>query len=163
MVMCHVPPCRAKQRGLADPAAARPDVGMRVACPGCGTEYEAPDQAVRRALRCVACGHVFRAGGGVPPPPAPPSDSPAEPAPAASHRPAESLAAEDLAPAAPDRAESLAAAPASVPGVSTAPRVAWGASIALLVGAGIALHAFRAQIAEAWPPMLRLYRALGLL
>jgi hypothetical protein len=31
------------------------------------------------------------------------------------------------------------------------------------VVAGIALHAFRGEIAEAWPPMLRLYRALGLL
>jgi predicted Zn finger-like uncharacterized protein len=161
--MCHVPPCRAKQHGLADPAAARPDGGMRVACPGCGTEYEAPDQAVGRALRCAACGHVFRAGGGVPPPAPPPSDSPAGSAPAAPHHPAEPSPVEDLAPAAPDRAESLAAAPASVAGVSTAPRIAWGASIALLVAAGIALHAFREQIVEAWPPMLRLYRALGLL
>jgi hypothetical protein len=36
------------------------------------------------------------------------------------------------------------------------------ASIAVLALAGIALHLFRAEIVEAWPPMLRLYAALGL-
>jgi hypothetical protein len=37
------------------------------------------------------------------------------------------------------------------------------ASIAVLALAGIALHLFRAEIIEAWPPMLRLYGMLGLL
>ena len=153
--MCHAPPRRAKQRGLAQPAAARPDGGMRVACPACGTEYEAPDQAAGRNLRCAACGHVFRAGGEAEPERAGSRDA-APPATA-------TAAPEEVAAApAPDRAESLAASPASA-SLSAAPRIAWGASLALLVVGGIALHAFRAEIAEAWPPMLRLYRALGLL
>ena len=163
--MCHAPPRRAKQSGLAEPVAGLPDGAMRVACPACGTEYEAPDQAAGRTLRCAACGHVFRAEGGAPaverePTPSAPESQRLQ---AAAAPLSEAFSVDDVASRAPDRTESLGAAPASVAGLSAAPRIAWGASIALVVVAGIALHAFRADIADAWPPMLRLYRALGLL
>jgi len=163
MLVCHAPPRRAKQRGLAEPVATLADGGMRVACPACGTEYEAPDRAAGRALRCAACGHVFRAGGETPSSVPPPPESPAVPSPGSPVQVPEPAAGGGAAPAAPNRAEALAAAPASVAVPSAAPRAAWGASIALLVAALIALHAFRTEIAEAWPPMLRLYHALGLL
>jgi predicted Zn finger-like uncharacterized protein len=159
--MCHAPPRRAKQHGLAEPARARPDAAMRVACPACGTEYEAPDQAAGRKLRCAACGHVFRAGGRAPEPlPSAPESLPAH---AAAEAPPSASRPEEEPPTAPDPTQALAAAPVSAAPLSAAPRIAWGASLALLVVGGIALHAFRAEIAEAWPPMLRLYRALGLL
>ena len=161
--MCHAARRHAKQRGLADGGVPLPDGAMRVACPACGTEYEAPDEAAGRMLRCAACGAVFRAGGGAPPQhagPVPTEPPPSDPHSAPRDEPA---ASRRVAAAAPDRTEALAAAPASVPGPSAGPRIAWGLSVALLVVAGVALHAFRAEIAAAWPPMLRLYRALGLL
>jgi rubredoxin len=166
--MCHAAPRRAKQSGLAEPGAALPDGAMRVACPACGTEYEAPDQAAGRTLVCAVCGHVFRAAGGAPPvqqdrppiaPESPDGNAAATPLPELS----KIVPADEAAAPAPDRSQALAAAPPSAAGLSTAPRIAWGASVVLLVVAGIALHAFRGEIAEAWPPMLRLYRALGLL
>jgi hypothetical protein len=52
---------------------------------------------------------------------------------------------------------------ASAGSPSAAPRLAWAASLVALAVLLLALHAFRAEIAAAWPPMLRLYRALGLL
>lgn len=156
--MCHAAARHAKRGGLAEGAGALADGHMRVACPACGTEYEAPDEAAGRPLRCAACGHVFRAGGAETARAAP-SESPAQQPRADDGAPVE----QEIGAAVPDRSESLGAAPASVAALSAAPRIAWGASIAVLVLAGIALHAFRAEIAEAWPPMLRLYRALGLL
>lgn len=38
---------------------------------------------------------------------------------------------------------------------------AWTASILLVVLAGVALWIFRADLVAAWPPMARLYLALG--
>ncbi len=127
---------------------------MRVECPACGTAYEAPDAVAGRRVRCASCGHVFAAGGASPP---------AE-APAAAVDDAFDAPVEEVPAAAPDRAQSLAAAPASVAAPpSAAVRIAWVASVAAVLLGFVALHAFRVEIAAAWPPMLRLYGALGLL
>lgn len=129
---------------------------MRVSCPACRTEYDVPAEARGRKLRCANCGHQFRAGGDPPRPPPPERPRPAPPPPEAQ------TPAAPRAEQAPRRAEALAAAPASSGGSAIAPRLGWVASIAVLALAGIALHLFRAEIVEAWPPMLRLYAALGL-
>jgi predicted Zn finger-like uncharacterized protein len=131
---------------------------MRATCPACSTGYEVPDGLAGRSLRCAACGAVFRAPG------EPPAAVEAAPAPAAVEAVAdqqhEKAAAPDVAPAPPD-AGRLTLASAGSP--SAAPRLAWAASLVALAVLLLALHAFRAEIAAAWPPMLRLYRALGLL
>jgi hypothetical protein len=40
--------------------------------------------------------------------------------------------------------------------------VAWAASIALLIGGGLAAIIKRDALMEAWPPLARLFGALGL-
>jgi len=42
-------------------------------------------------------------------------------------------------------------------------RAAWAASIALLLGGGLAAIIKRDAVVEAWPPAARLFSALGLL
>jgi hypothetical protein len=41
-------------------------------------------------------------------------------------------------------------------------RLAWAASLALIVLLGWAGYAWRAQIVEAWPPSARMYAAFGM-
>ena len=129
---------------------------MRATCPACGTGYDVPDDLAGRSLRCAQCGAVFRGAGEAAAPPAA-----AAPPPAASPWPEADAAFAAAEAAGQPPAERLTVASAEAP--SAAPRLAWAASLLALAAALLALHAFRAEIAAAWPPMLRLYRALGLL
>lgn len=131
---------------------------MRATCPACGTGYDVPDDLAGRSLRCAQCGAVFRGPGEAAAAAAPPA---ADAPPAASPWPEADAAFAAAEAADPPPAERLTVASAEAP--SAAPRLAWAASLLALAAALLVLHAFRAEIAEAWPPMLRLYRALGLL
>jgi predicted Zn finger-like uncharacterized protein len=136
---------------------------MRATCPACATAYEIPAELAGRRLRCATCGAVF------------PAPGEAAVAPLATTAPAMAAGApspDDAAPVetsspttdaatAPPAAERLGVESAGSP--SAAPRLAWAASLLVVVAALLALYVLRAEIAAAWPPMLRLYRVLGLL
>ncbi|MCX7684486.1 MAG: zinc-ribbon domain-containing protein [Acetobacteraceae bacterium] len=140
---------------------------MHATCPACGTGYAIPDELAGRSLRCATCGEVFRPPREAAQPAAaqPGAEAaeppPAEPAAAAADAAFAAAPASDPPAAGPPAAERLTVA--SVGSPSAAPRLAWAASLVVLAALLVALHAFRAEIAAAWPPMLRLYRALGLL
>jgi predicted Zn finger-like uncharacterized protein len=139
---------------------------MRATCPACATTYAIPAELAGRRLRCAICGAVFHAAGeaaAIPPlattasamAAGPLSPSPADAAPAEANGPATDAAT------APPVAERLGVESAG--SLSAAPRLAWAASLLVVAAALLALYVARAEIAAAWPPMLRLYRALGLL
>jgi predicted Zn finger-like uncharacterized protein len=142
---------------------------MRIACPSCGAEYEVPDRLLAgggRSLRCSRCGADFALPGAAAPPAPPPAPEPApspEPVAAPVAAPPQVAAAPrpdvvpPTAPAVPPRAP-VAAAPAE----DAALRRAWAASVALVLGAVVALLALRGPVMEAWPPARRLFAALGL-
>jgi len=148
---------------------------MQITCPACAAAYDVPDSKLRPggAVRCARCG-----GRWAPLPAAPPADPPAAPAVAAVAAPAPVPPAP---PAAPHPFAPPASAPPAAPEAARPPQalrryplpsaerrrrallgLAWAASLGLL-GLGVVLAvALRAEIAAAWPPALRLFRALGL-
>jgi predicted Zn finger-like uncharacterized protein len=146
---------------------------MRVVCPSCAAAYEVPEAKLAagvRRLRCAACGAEWA----LPPPEEPSSPPPPEPAPAAAAAPpAEPPAEPPPAPAGvtpPLRApaELLAGPPGEAespprPPASGAVVAAWAASVLLLLGCGVAVFYFQAEILRAWPPAARFYGLLGLL
>ena len=113
---------------------------MRIDCPSCAASYEVTDGLLvgRTELRCARCGAQW-----APPveraPPAPPAPLPAE-----------------VAPAAP--LVSRPAARRRAPGLA----LAWAASVLVVIAALGAAVVWRDQVAQAWPPSLRVYVALGL-
>lgn len=140
---------------------------MLIECPKCAAGFQVPERLLRdrsRPLRCGQCGTVFPA----PEPPAPEPEpfafrAPEPPAPAPmveEPRQAPTLVAEE------PRPEPLAAGDATLeatPGpASRGLRAAWAASIALLLGGGLAAIIKRDAVMEAWPPAARLFAALGL-
>jgi len=122
---------------------------MRIVCPSCAASYDVPDGllAGRKAVRCARCGEQW-----TPPPadePAPPEGFP-----------------DPVRPVfvTPEVATPLArlAPPAAMPRRSTGLRLAWVASVVILVAALVAGVVWRDRIAQVWPPSLRVYAALGL-
>lgn len=100
----------------------------------------------------------------LPPPPAPPSPDPA-PRPA----PAEAPGAPPVRPPPPRPPRQSQPIEPPLPRLGDAPPrgrmaliLAWAASILFMLGFVAALLLFRAELAEAWPPLERLYQALGL-
>ncbi|RVT99342.1 hypothetical protein EOD42_04415 [Rhodovarius crocodyli] len=122
---------------------------MLIACPACDATYQVPDHLVAagRQMRCAKCGHDWHF---VP-----------EVAPSAERRP------EPVEPA------PVAAPPLERPVVSTPPTdaakpgklvlaLAWVASVLAVAGGVAALFLLRVPLAEAWPPLERLYGWVGL-
>ena len=141
---------------------------MRIECPSCSAAYDVPDSLVTagRVVRCVRCGGDWTpvaaaapgtggAGAAVPPQPPP---QPPPPAPAAV---TDGAAAQIETTARPSAMERLAAH-ATWPRPSTQLRLAWAASLVLLVLAAGAAYAWRGQIVAEWPPSARAYALFGL-
>ncbi|MCA3280994.1 MAG: zinc-ribbon domain-containing protein [Roseomonas sp.] len=135
---------------------------MLITCPNCEAGYQVPPRLLRdhsRPLRCGQCGMVFPIpelpapapvafGAAEPPIPAPVTEEP---------RPASKPLAEEVQPE-PEEARVTPPEGAASRGL----RAAWAASIALLIGGGLAAIIQRDAVMEAWPPAARLFGALGL-
>ena len=125
---------------------------MQLVCPSCAATYSVPDAMIGagRNMRCVRCQHDWFAA-----PPGPdaapaPAAMPAQPLPMAK-KPLPLPAARQAAPPAP-----VAAA-----GTSALLALAWIGSLGLVAAGGWALWAYRAPLADLWPPLSRLYALLG--
>ena len=140
---------------------------MLIECPKCEAGFDVPERLMRdrtRPLRCGQCGTVFP----MPEPPAP------EPEPVAFHAPEPPPPALVVEEPRPEPA-SLAEEPRPKPSAaadsppeaaneasSRGLRAAWVASVALVLGGGLAAIIKRDAVMEAWPPAARLFAALGL-
>ena len=137
---------------------------MQIDCPSCGAGFEVPERMLRdraRPLRCSQCRTVFP----MPDLPAPEPEpmawrAPEPPPPRAVEEPPPAPVTEELRPEPEPAAETTpeAANEASARRL----RAAWAASIALLIGGGLAAIIKRDAVMEAWPPAARLFAALGL-
>ena len=138
---------------------------MMIQCPECEAGYQVPEYLLRdhlRPLRCGQCGTVFPIP--KPPAPAPVASGVAEPpipAPVAeAPRPVPKPLAEEVRP---EPEEARVTPPEGAEGAaSRGLRAAWAASIALLIGGGLAAIIQRDTVMAAWPPAARLFGALGL-
>ena len=121
---------------------------MRIACPSCSASYDVPDRllAGRKALRCARCGEQWTP---------PPADAPMPPEGFAD--PPRPVFIEPEVPVPLPRL-----APPVAPRRSPAVRLAWAASLLVLVAGLAAAVVWRGRVAQAWPPSLRVYAALGL-
>lgn len=140
---------------------------MLIECPKCQAGFQVPERLLRdrtRPLRCGQCGTVFP----MPEPPAPEPEpvafrapEPPRPAPVvAEPRPEPVPLAEEPRPE--PRGAGDTPPEAATGAASRGLRVAWAASIALLLGGGLAAIIKRDAVMEAWPPAARLFAALGL-
>jgi predicted Zn finger-like uncharacterized protein len=126
---------------------------MRINCPSCQIEYDVPETKLRgRTLRCAGCGHSWMP---LPVDPAPPPESELSPAPDA--------LPDVLADSGPDLPQMR------MRPVLPAPRrgldwvlLGWIATILLVGGLGLGVIHYRSNIMHAWPPSIRLYRALAI-
>ncbi len=162
---------------------------MRIACPSCSAAYDVPDSLMTagRVVRCARCGGEWapvqstptvrdEASAGESPHSEPPfsesalseslpDEAPAPPLAELAAETAPGLAvADDTAVRAPPRTSAmdrLAAHPAE-PALGSWLRIAWAASIVLVVLAAGGAYAWRSQIVEAWPPSAHLYAAFGM-
>jgi predicted Zn finger-like uncharacterized protein len=136
---------------------------MRIACPSCSAAYDVPDPLVPpgRVVRCARCGSEWTPAGPTPPPepevePPPPELEP-EPDPFVRRR-----AAPVADPAARQSAMDRLAADPALPQSNLRLRLAWAASVLLIVLCAAGAVAWRAQIVESWPPSARMYAAFGM-
>ena len=140
---------------------------MLIECPKCEAGFQVPERLLRdrtRPLRCGQCGTVFP----MPEPPAPEPEpvafrapEPPRPAPVvAEPRPEPVPLAEEPRPE--PRGAGDTPPEAATGAASRGLRVAWAASIALLLGGGLAAIIKRDAVMEAWPPAARLFAVLGL-
>jgi len=128
---------------------------MRIECPSCEIAYDVPEERLRgRKLRCAGCGNSW------------------VPLPAAQSTPVP----EPVPPPAPPAPVSTPAAlvppttfPRMLPSPLPSPRrrpkrvlLGWVVTILLCAGGGFAAFHFRPAVMHAWPPSIRIYRALGL-
>ena len=137
---------------------------MQIDCPSCGAGFEVPERMLRdraRPLRCSQCRTVFPMPALPAPEPEPAAwRAPEPPPPRAVEEPPPAPVTEELRPEPEPAAETTpeAANEASARRL----RAAWAASIALLIGGGLAAIIKRDVVMEAWPPAARLFAALGL-
>ena len=152
---------------LAEKPSVTENGRMLIECPNCAAGYQVPPRLLRdrsRPLRCGQCGTVFP----MPEPPAPEPEpvafrAPELPPPApvvAEPLPERTPPAEEPRPEPPGAGD--ASSEAATGAASRGLRVAWAASIALLLGSGLAAIIKRDAVMEAWPPAARLFAALGL-
>ena len=149
---------------------------MRIGCPACSASYEVPAARVSpgRAVKCARCGERWE-----PIPPAAPvmAASPVSPRVEAiqvepdevvwAEEPVENTAPfaaahpiEEEHPAAVGEEPAAPSAPA-MPRANRAVAVAWVATMLVLAGVAWALATYRLQLVQAWPPLERLYVAVG--
>ncbi len=123
---------------------------MRIDCPSCAAAYEVPDSllAAGRTVRCARCGKDW----------VPVAEKPVEPEPA---RPEHTPPPRDPVPAGQSAMDRLAAQPAEPPSTLKL-RIAWAASLIVLLLLAGAAYGWRTQIMQAWPPSARAYAILGL-
>ncbi|MCA3307040.1 MAG: zinc-ribbon domain-containing protein [Roseomonas sp.] len=137
---------------------------MQIECPSCSAGFEVPERLLRdrtRPLRCSQCRTVFPMPALPMPEPEPAARrAPEPPPPRAVEEPPPAPVIKELRPEPEPAAETPpeAANEASSRGL----RAAWAASIALLIGGGLAAIIKRDVVMEAWPPAARLFAALGL-
>jgi hypothetical protein len=126
---------------------------MQIVCPACAATYEVPMTLLKpgQVARCARC-----AGEWVPSPAVPeaPMESVSEETPGAA--PEREFEPEVARPRRPPMARPAAARS------SVALRLAWAASVIVVLFAGWEAYAARTTIMQAWPPSVRLYAALGL-
>ncbi|MGO9997379.1 MAG: zinc-ribbon domain-containing protein [Acetobacteraceae bacterium] len=155
---------------------------MRIVCPSCSATYDVPDSLVTagRVVRCARCDGEWTPveASAVPPEKvsAPPADDvaampaeevapeppPADPALPVPDAPAPETPANRTAATRPQSAMDRLVAQSTRPQSSTHLRLAWVASLVLLVLAAGAAYTWRAQIIAAWPPSAHAYAAVGL-
>lgn len=145
---------------LAQKAALAENRPMLIACPNCAAGFDVPERLLRdrsRSLSCGQCRTVFP----IPEPQAPEPEAwrAPEPPPMREAPPAPAMA-EAPQPEPPMAPEAPPASTDSAPDRRL--RAAWAASIALLLGGGVAAIIKRDAVMEAWPPAARLFAALGL-
>ena len=148
---------------------------MQLACPACAAIYNVPDSMIGegRIMQCARCANEWfarplPAEATLPAPmPASPAPQASPPAPGASTRAAEASAAlpsprAPIALAPPSRMAEVPASPGSESLLGQLPlRLAWAASLGLVVWGGYFAWTERARMAELWPPIARLYRLFG--
>jgi predicted Zn finger-like uncharacterized protein len=136
---------------------------MKLACPTCAALYNVPDSMIGegRMMQCARCAHEWFA-----------RPLPAE-APLPASAPEAGTPAPEVAPALPAPPAPIALAPPSRIGeVPPSPepgsllgqlplRLAWAASLGLVVWGGYFAWTERARMAELWPPIAKLYRLFG--
>ena len=154
---------------------------MRIVCPSCSAAYDVPDSLVTagRVVRCARCDGEWTPveASAVPPEvlAATPADEvatvpaneaatvpPEEAAPRPPALPVPEAPANRLAATPRQSAMDRLAAQSARPESSTLLRLAWAASLVLLVLAAGAAYTWRGQIVAAWPPSAHAYAALGL-
>lgn len=148
---------RRKRRAALPQTELSRNIGepMRITCPSCSAGYEVPDSLVPagRIVRCARCGSEWT-------PVAVSAEAPEADArtmgqafPAAEEAASWSVARQSAM-------DRLAANPARTP--SRLPlRLAWAASVVVLVLAFWAAFAWRADIAATWPPSGRVFALFG--
>lgn len=155
---------------------------MRIECPGCGAAYEVREELLPpgRLVRCTRCGRSWVPVGVATPSgegPSPGEAPPAKDAPVrrgflplrVRARLAAPVAAEPAPPAlVPVAAEPIERAragssPVAAPQIFpwNSPWVAWAASLLVVLAAVVALWLWRGEVMAAWPPAIRLFRAVG--
>ncbi len=149
-------------------------------CPGCNAVFAVPENALSpgRSLRCFRCGEAWQ----VAPSPLPSKATPPEAAPPEAASPAAAPAQAFPPPSSPSESSVSQAAPPDAPSPRPADRLAqppsrrrgwrhhaaaplaaaWAVSLLGVFGGGSAALLAHHAIGQAWPPSLRLYRALGL-
>ena len=130
---------------------------MRITCPNCAAAYQVPDHLLdgERIVRCKRCQESW-----VPPPAEPAFEpEPVAPEPAVTTSPEPPPPRPEPPPMIIPPGEFR---PPQPPRPSFALPAAWAASIVLVIG-GLSLLAIEHRpLAAAWPPLERLYGALGL-
>ncbi len=129
---------------------------MRIVCPSCSASYDVPDSLITpgRVVRCARCSGEWLPVAAPTPEPMP---RPAEPGPI---RTADAPLV-DAWPIRGSAMDRLAAHPAW-PRSSLGLRLAWFASVVLLILAAVGAFTWRTEIMAAWPPSTRAYAAFGL-
>jgi len=136
---------------------------MLVNCPSCNAAYDVPDRLLAagpRRMKCAKCGHQFSAALAQESELPPASSVAVDP-------PAEATAPTSAAPLPrSDRPAGSAIKPVEAQPARAKPdRLAllgWVATLLLLLGSGGFVSANHTELAQAWPPVERLFAQLGL-
>jgi predicted Zn finger-like uncharacterized protein len=129
---------------------------MRIVCPGCEAEYDVPAERLsgRRSVRCARCGQSFTpAVLDLPPPSSEPELAPAM---APVFEPAGIRAPPAL------RSEAPLARPSQPRGAGRMLAVSWASSVLVVIAVCAVALIDHAALADAWPPLHRLYAAIGI-
>jgi len=133
---------------------------MRIVCPSCSAAYDIPDSLVTagRVVRCARCAREWApVEAAAPPEPPPPPTAVEDSKPPAADVPRMPV----VAIARQSAMDRLAAHPPE-PQPSGHLRLAWAATVAVLVVAAAVAYTWRGDIVTAWPPSARAYAAFGL-